>query len=311
MNQKIREIASTTAPIDAIGSRTKGRNRDERRTITVFDPAEKLASTEWHPHVAAIVCVERKVFTRIVSSGLWDWSTETAFYVSNTTLTAVNAADAIRGHWKIETTPTTAATSHSARTNHVSVPTPACLLASAASPSTSSSQTRPAPSARTATAPLSRASITCLKSWRFHSVEQPCRIRRGRPGAEIRSRLNLRAEDSFARVVEASPNALVLVGQSGRIEMVNRQTERMFGHDRSAGGRTSRSLVDRIRAPVRLEWRSLRLIQWEGVNHVVRQKAQTMIERRSMDQPQKKMAKRLSAPDLDQTSLTISRQKSA
>src|SRR5271154_4697211 len=70
--------------------------------------------------------------------------------------------------------PTTAATSHSARTNHVSVPTPACLLASAASPSTSSSQTRPAPSARTATAPLSRASITCLKSWRFHSVEQPC-----------------------------------------------------------------------------------------------------------------------------------------
>jgi hypothetical protein len=82
--------------------------------------------------------------------------------------------------------PTTAATSHSARTNHGSVQTPACLLASAASPSTSSSQTRPAPSARTATAPLSRASITCLKSWRFHSVEQPCRIRRSRPGAEIR-----------------------------------------------------------------------------------------------------------------------------
>jgi len=27
--------------------------------------------------------------------------TETAFYVSNTTLTAVNAADAICGHWKI------------------------------------------------------------------------------------------------------------------------------------------------------------------------------------------------------------------
>ncbi len=44
------------------------------------------------------------MFTRIVSSGLWDWSTETAFYVSNTTPTAVNAADAIRGHWKIETT---------------------------------------------------------------------------------------------------------------------------------------------------------------------------------------------------------------
>ena len=44
------------------------------------------------------------MFTRIVSSGLWGWSTETAFYVSNTMLTAANAADAIRGHWKIETT---------------------------------------------------------------------------------------------------------------------------------------------------------------------------------------------------------------
>jgi predicted transposase YbfD/YdcC len=44
------------------------------------------------------------VFSRIVSSGLWDWSTETACYVSNTKLTALDAADAIRGHWQIETT---------------------------------------------------------------------------------------------------------------------------------------------------------------------------------------------------------------
>ena len=104
LNQKIQEIAATAAPIDAVGSRTRGRNRDERRTVTVFDPAEKFAATEWHPHVASVVRVERKVFTRVVSSGLWDLSIETAFYVSNTKLAAVNAADAIRGHWKIETT---------------------------------------------------------------------------------------------------------------------------------------------------------------------------------------------------------------
>jgi hypothetical protein len=91
------------APIDAADSRPKGRNRDERRTVTVFDPTDKFASTEWHQHVAAIVRVERKVFTRIVSSGLWGLSTETAFYVSNTKLTALLAAEAIRGHWKIET----------------------------------------------------------------------------------------------------------------------------------------------------------------------------------------------------------------
>jgi PAS domain S-box-containing protein len=39
-------------------------------------------------------------------------------------------------------------------------------------------------------------------------------------------------EDRFARVVEASPTALVLAAPTGRIEMVNRQAERMFGYHR-------------------------------------------------------------------------------
>ncbi len=39
-------------------------------------------------------------------------------------------------------------------------------------------------------------------------------------------------EDRFARVVEASPTALVLAGPTGRIEMVNRQAELMFGYHR-------------------------------------------------------------------------------
>ena len=58
------------------------------------------------------------------------------------------------------------------------------------------------------------------------------------PGAAaaIRSRSwpSLSAEDRFARVVEASPTALVLAGRSGRIEMVNGQAERMFGYNRAA-----------------------------------------------------------------------------
>jgi PAS domain S-box-containing protein len=44
------------------------------------------------------------------------------------------------------------------------------------------------------------------------------------------TRPRLSAEDRFARVVEASPTALVLVGPDGRIEMVNPQAERMFGY---------------------------------------------------------------------------------
>src|ERR1700758_967685 len=53
-----------------------------------------------------------------------------------------------------------------------------------------------------------------------------------RPRSDARPSLS--AEDGFARVVEASPSALVLAGQSGQIEMVNQQAERMFGYDRAA-----------------------------------------------------------------------------
>lgn len=44
---------------------------------------------------------------------------------------------------------------------------------------------------------------------------------------------SLSTGDRFARVVEASPTALVLMGQAGRIELVNRQAERMFGYGRA------------------------------------------------------------------------------
>ena len=41
------------------------------------------------------------------------------------------------------------------------------------------------------------------------------------------------AEDRFARMVEASPIALVLTARTGRIELANRQAEHMFGYDRA------------------------------------------------------------------------------
>ena len=104
LHQKIQEVSATTAPLGSAHSHDKGRNRDERRTITVFDPANKLADTEWHPHVAAIIQVERHVYTRNAKTGLLRHSAETAFYVSNTSVTAARAAKAIRAHWKIENT---------------------------------------------------------------------------------------------------------------------------------------------------------------------------------------------------------------
>ncbi len=66
-----------------------------------------------------------------------------------------------------------------------------------------------------------------------------------------RSWPSLSAEDRFLCVVEASPTALVLAGQSGHIEMVNGHAERMFGYDRSElhGRPLELLLPERFREP--------------------------------------------------------------
>jgi hypothetical protein len=100
LHQASAEVAATTTPLETVQSHDIGRNRDERRTVSVFAPAQALASTDWQPHVAAIIRVEREVFTRGSKSGLLTRSAETAFYISNAPVTAA----AIRAHWRIETT---------------------------------------------------------------------------------------------------------------------------------------------------------------------------------------------------------------
>ena len=104
MHQQIRDIAATATPLGSVSSRERGRNRDERRTVAVFDPADRLADADWHGHVAAIIRVEREVFTRNAKTGMLRHATETAFYVANSPLTASRAASAVRAHWAIETT---------------------------------------------------------------------------------------------------------------------------------------------------------------------------------------------------------------
>jgi len=104
LHRRIQEISATTTALGSAHRHDKGRNRDERRTVTVFDPADTLAETDWHPHVAAFIRVERDVYTRNAATGLLRHSTETAFYVANTPVTAARAAEAIRAHWRIETT---------------------------------------------------------------------------------------------------------------------------------------------------------------------------------------------------------------
>lgn len=104
LHQRVQEVSATTAPLGTARSHDKGRNRDERRTVAVFEPADTLADTDWHPHVAAIIRVERDVYTRNTKTGLLRHSAEIAFYVSNTPVTATRAAEAVRAHWRIENT---------------------------------------------------------------------------------------------------------------------------------------------------------------------------------------------------------------
>jgi len=104
LHQAIQEVSATTAPLGSAHSRDKGRNRDERRTVTVLDPADTLAGTDWHSYVAAVIRVERDVYTRNAKTGLLRHSAEIAFYVSNTPVTAARAAEAVRAHWEIENT---------------------------------------------------------------------------------------------------------------------------------------------------------------------------------------------------------------
>ena len=70
----------------------------------MFDPIDKLADTEWRSHVAAIIRGKRRVYTRNAKTGLLRHSAETAFYVSDTPVTATRAAEAVRAHWRIENT---------------------------------------------------------------------------------------------------------------------------------------------------------------------------------------------------------------
>ena len=104
LHQQIQEVSATTALPGSVHSRDKNRYRDECRSVTIFDPVNKLADTDWYPHVAAIIQVERYVYTRNAKTGLLRHSFETAFYVANTPVTATRAAEAIRAHWKIENT---------------------------------------------------------------------------------------------------------------------------------------------------------------------------------------------------------------
>jgi hypothetical protein len=101
--RKVQAVCNATKPLSSVQTvDRKKRNRHETRTVAVFDALPAVAGTEWEPHVAALIAIERRVLTFQPATGLWNASRETAHYLSNRPVLAGQAADAIRKHWGIE-----------------------------------------------------------------------------------------------------------------------------------------------------------------------------------------------------------------
>ena len=101
--RNVEAVCKNTKPLSGVQTvDRKKRNRHETRTVAVFDARPAVAGTEWQAYVAAIVAVERRVLNFQPATGLWKPSRETAFYLSNRSVRAGQAAEAIRKHWGIE-----------------------------------------------------------------------------------------------------------------------------------------------------------------------------------------------------------------
>jgi predicted transposase YbfD/YdcC len=104
LHQQAKDLCASATPLSTTSSRNRGRNRQEERSVTVFDAASAFTDTEWSSLVSAVIRVERDVLTRSARTGLWHRSTETALYLATTAISAVCAASAIRDHWRVENT---------------------------------------------------------------------------------------------------------------------------------------------------------------------------------------------------------------
>jgi len=101
--RKAEAVCNDTKPLSGVQTvDSKKRNRHETRTVAVFNALPAVAGTEWEPYVAAIIAIERRLLTFQPTTGLWNSSRESAFYLSNRPVLAGQAADAIRKHWGIE-----------------------------------------------------------------------------------------------------------------------------------------------------------------------------------------------------------------
>ncbi len=101
--RRLRQLAETAPVQDQCSSRERARGRQEDRLVETFAIADCLADTDWHRSLRIAVRVTRDRLVRSTKTGLWQASSEVAYYAATTDrLTAEQASHAVRQHWGIE-----------------------------------------------------------------------------------------------------------------------------------------------------------------------------------------------------------------
>jgi predicted transposase YbfD/YdcC len=98
----IETISATDGPVDTSLTIDKKRHgRHEHRLVETFDAAGRLGP-DWKGLIKTAVRVTRHTWRKDTKTGLWQQTSETAFYASQINLDAATIGDAIRQHWGIE-----------------------------------------------------------------------------------------------------------------------------------------------------------------------------------------------------------------
>jgi predicted transposase YbfD/YdcC len=99
--QNVEVACAAQHPTSSDTSINAERNRHETRTVDVFSATHAVANTEWSL-IKDVVRVKRDISHRSAKTGLWSSTSEVAYYLANSIVSAAQSGDAIRRHWHVE-----------------------------------------------------------------------------------------------------------------------------------------------------------------------------------------------------------------
>jgi predicted transposase YbfD/YdcC len=94
-------LASYCAAAQCNVQHKRAHGRIETRIVRIWSVPENWLEDDWQPLVQQIVCVSRTVERRHCTDG-WVRTSETAWWISTSGMSAATCQMAIRGHWSIE-----------------------------------------------------------------------------------------------------------------------------------------------------------------------------------------------------------------